>query len=78
LLLDNPEQAVVCRGPIVSNVIKRLYTEVDWSDLHFLIIDLPPDTSDAPLTVYQSIPIDGVVVVSTPPGPSLDDSSESG
>ncbi len=66
LLLDDPEQAVVWRGPIVSNVIKQLYSEVDWGDLHFLIIDLPPGTSDAPLTVYQSIPIDGVVVVSTP------------
>jgi len=66
LLLDNPEQAVVWRGPIVSNVIKQLYSEVDWGDLHFLIIDLPPGTSDAPLTVYQSIPIDGVVVISTP------------
>lgn len=66
LLLDNPEQAVVWRGPIVSNVIKQLYSEVDWGDLHFLIIDLPPGTSDAPLTVYQSIPIDGVVVVTTP------------
>lgn len=66
LLLDDPEQAVVWRGPIVSNVIKQLYSEVDWGDLHFLIIDLPPGTSDAPLTVYQSIPIDGVIVVSTP------------
>ncbi len=66
LLLDDPEQAVVWRGPIVSNVIKQLYSEVDWGDLHFLIIDLPPGTSDAPLTVYQSIPLDGVVVVSTP------------
>jgi len=66
LLLDDPEQAVVWRGPIISNVIKQLYSEVDWGDLHFLIIDLPPGTSDAPLTVYQSIPIDGVIVVSTP------------
>jgi Mrp family chromosome partitioning ATPase len=66
LLLDNPERAVIWRGPIVSNVIKQLYSEVDWGDLHFLIIDLPPGTSDAPLTVYQSIPIDGAIVVSTP------------
>ncbi len=66
LLLDDPSQAVVWRGPIVSNVIKQLYSEVDWGELHYLIIDLPPGTSDAPLTVYQSIPIDGVVVVTTP------------
>ncbi len=66
LLLDDPERAVIWRGPIISNVIKQLYSEVDWGDLHFLIIDLPPGTSDAPLTVYQSIPIDGVIVVSTP------------
>jgi Mrp family chromosome partitioning ATPase len=66
LLLDNPEQATVWRGPIINSIIKQLYSEVHWNNLHYLIVDLPPGTSDAPLTVYQSLPLDGVIVVSTP------------
>ncbi len=66
LLLDDPKKATIWRGPIISNIIKQLYSEVDWGDLHYLIIDLPPGTSDAPLTVYQFLPIDGIVIVTTP------------
>lgn len=66
LLLDNPELPTIWRGPIINSVIKQLYTEVDWGDLHYLLVDLPPGTSDAPLTVFQSLPLDGVVVVTTP------------
>ncbi len=66
LLLDDPEKATIWRGPIVNNVIRQLYTDVEWGDLHYLLVDLPPGTSDAPLTVYQSLPLDGVILVSTP------------
>ncbi len=66
LLLDDPEKPAIWRGPIVNNLIRQLYRDVDWGDLHYLLVDLPPGTSDAPLTVFQSIPLSGVIVVSTP------------
>jgi Mrp family chromosome partitioning ATPase len=66
LLLDDPQAATIWRGPIINQVIRQLYGNVDWGNLHFLLIDLPPGTSDAPLTVFQSLPLDGVIVVSTP------------
>ncbi len=66
LLLEDPQAATIWRGPIINQVIRQLYGNVDWGNLHFLLIDLPPGTSDAPLTVFQSLPLDGVIVVSTP------------
>ncbi len=66
LLLDDPGTPVIWRGPIVNSVIRQLYWDVDWGDLHYLLVDLPPGTSDAPLTVFQSLPLDGVIVVSSP------------
>jgi ATP-binding protein involved in chromosome partitioning len=66
LVLDDPNTPVVWRGPIVNSVIRQLYWDVDWGDLHYLLVDLPPGTSDAPLTVFQSLPLDGVIVVSSP------------
>lgn len=66
LLLDDPEKPTVWRGPIVNNLIRQLYMDVDWGELHYLLIDLPPGTSDAPLTVFQSFALSGVVVVTTP------------
>ncbi len=66
LVLDDPNQPVIWRGPIVNSVIRQLYWDVDWGDLHYLLVDLPPGTSDAPLTVFQSLPLDGVIVVSSP------------
>src|SRR2546425_4458135 len=66
LVLDDPSTPVVWRGPIVNSVIRQLYWDVDWGDLHYLLVDLPPGTSDAPLTVFQSLPLDGVIVVSSP------------
>jgi Mrp family chromosome partitioning ATPase len=66
LVLDDPSMPVIWRGPIVNSVIRQLYWDVDWVDLHYLLVDLPPGTSDAPLTVFQSLPLDGVVVVSSP------------
>ena len=66
LVLEDPSMPVIWRGPIVNSVIRQLYWEVDWADLHYLLVDLPPGTSDAPLTVFQSLPLDGVIVVSSP------------
>lgn len=66
LVLDDPNMPVIWRGPIVNSVIRQLYWDVDWGELHYLLVDLPPGTSDAPLTVFQSLPLDGVVVVSSP------------
>src|SRR5438034_1756505 len=66
LILDDPGTPVIWGGPIVNSVIRQLYWDVDWGDLHYLFVDLPPGTSDAPLTVFQSLPLDGVIVVSSP------------
>jgi Mrp family chromosome partitioning ATPase len=66
LVLDDPEMPVIWRGPIVNSVIRQLYWDVDWGSLHYLLVDLPPGTSDAPLAVLQSLPLDGVIVVSSP------------
>jgi Mrp family chromosome partitioning ATPase len=66
LLLPREDEAVVWRGPLISNVIKQFWGEVFWGDLDYLIVDLPPGTSDAALTVMQSIPLSGVVMVTSP------------
>ncbi len=66
LLLPGEEEAVIWRGPMVSGAIRQFYTDVEWKELDFLIVDLPPGTSDAPLTVMQALPISGVILVTTP------------
>lgn len=66
LLTDKEDTAMVWRGPILSGVIRQFYEQVLWSDLDYLLIDLPPGTSDAPLTVLQSLAVDGVVLVTMP------------
>jgi Mrp family chromosome partitioning ATPase len=66
LLLENEDQAVIWRGPLISNTIKQFWTEVLWGDLDYLLVDLPPGTSDASLTVLQSLPMSGVVLVTSP------------
>ncbi len=68
VLLDDPEAAVVWRGPMVSGAIKQFYTDMNWGQLDYLLVDLPPGTSDAPMTVMQQLPTDGAVLVSTPQG----------
>jgi hybrid cluster-associated redox disulfide protein len=68
LLLDTEDQAVIWRGPMVAGAIKQFYNDVEWGELDFLLVDLPPGTSDAPMTVMQSLPLDGVIMVSTPQG----------
>jgi Mrp family chromosome partitioning ATPase len=66
LLTDKEDTAMVWRGPILSGVIRQFYEQVLWSDLDVLLVDLPPGTSDAPLTVLQSMNVDGVVLVTMP------------
>lgn len=66
LLLPDKDQAVIWRGPMISNAIKQFWNDVVWGDLDCLVVDLPPGTSDASLTVMQSIPLSGVVLVTSP------------
>lgn len=66
LLLETPDTPVIWRGPVIDQVIRQLFNEVVWGDLHFLLVDLPPGTGDAPLTVMQALPLDATVIVSTP------------
>ena len=66
LLLEQESMPVVWRGPVVSGVVKQFYTDVLWKENDIMFIDMPPGTGDVPLTIYQSIPLDGIVVVATP------------
>ncbi|MBV8354408.1 MAG: Mrp/NBP35 family ATP-binding protein [Candidatus Eremiobacteraeota bacterium] len=66
LLSEDEDTAMIWRGPIVAGVIRQFYEQVTWSELDYLLVDLPPGTSDAPLTVLQSLAIDGVVLVTMP------------
>src|SRR5438552_4875365 len=66
LILPSEEEAVIWRGPMVSGAIRQFFSDVQWGELDYLIGDLPPGTSDAPLTVMQALPVDGVVLVTTP------------
>lgn len=68
LLTDKETDAVIWRGPMVSRAIQQFYADLEWGELDYLLIDLPPGTSDAPLTVLQALPVSGVVLVSTPQG----------
>jgi ATP-binding protein involved in chromosome partitioning len=65
-LLEKEDDPVIWRGPLLGGVIKQFFEEVDWGDLDFLIVDLPPGTGDVPLTVMQSLPLSGLVVVTSP------------
>ena len=66
LLLESEDQAVIWRGPLISGAIRQFWTEVLWGELDYLVVDLPPGTSDASLTVLQSLPMSGVVLVTSP------------
>lgn len=63
---ENEEEAIIWRGPMIHNAINQFLQSTDWGDLDYLVVDLPPGTSDSPLTVMQTLPMDGFVVVSTP------------
>lgn len=66
LLLEHETDPVVWRGPIIANTVKQFWTDVLWGNVDFLFIDMPPGTGDVPLTVFQSIPVDGVIIVTSP------------
>ena len=66
LLLDNNTDPVVWRGPVIAGAVKRFWTDVIWEDVDYLFVDMPPGTGDVPLTVFQSLPVDGIVIVTSP------------
>ncbi len=66
LLLDNTTDPVVWRGPLVGGAVKQFWTDIIWTDIDYMFIDMPPGTGDVPLTVFQSIPVDGILVVTSP------------
>ncbi len=65
-LLENENDPVVWRGPVISGAVKQFWTDVNWKDVDFMFVDMPPGTGDVPLTVFQSLPIDGIIIVSSP------------
>ena len=66
LLLPDEESPVIWRGPVISGMVKQFWTDVIWGELDYLFVDMPPGTGDVPLTVFQSLPLDGIVIVSSP------------
>lgn len=66
LLLENDTDPVIWRGPLIANMVKQFWTDVIWDQVDIMFIDMPPGTGDVPLTVFQSIPIDGIIVVTSP------------
>ena len=66
LLLPNEEDPVVWRGPVLANMVKQFWSDVIWGELDYLLVDMPPGTGDVPLTVFQSLPVDGIYIISSP------------
>lgn len=66
LMLENEEDPVVWRGPVIAGAVKQFWQEVIWKDVDFMFVDMPPGTGDVPLTVFQTLPVDGIVVVASP------------
>ena len=66
LLTENETDPVVWRGPVIAGAVQQFWTDVIWGELDYLFVDMPPGTGDVPLTVFQSLPVDGVIVVSAP------------
>ena len=66
LLLDNNTDPVVWRGPVIGGAVKQFWTDVIWEDVDYMFVDMPPGTGDVPLTVFQSLPVDGIVIVTSP------------
>jgi len=72
-LLVDPDQAMIWRGPMVTSAVKQFMQEVEWGELDYLVLDLPPGTGDIQLTIVQTVPLTGSVIVSTPQTVALDD-----
>ncbi len=66
LLLEDEESPVVWRGPVIAGAVKQFWTDVVWNDVDYMFVDMPPGTGDVPLTVFQSLPVDGIIVVTSP------------
>lgn len=66
LLLENDNDPVVWRGPVIAGAVKQFWTDVAWKDVDYMFVDMPPGTGDVPLTVFQSLPVDGIIVVASP------------
>lgn len=66
LLLDDTTDPVVWRGPVIAGTVKQFWQDVIWTDVDYMFVDMPPGTGDVPLTVFQSIPVDGIVIVTSP------------
>ena len=66
LLVEDEESPVVWRGPIIAGAVKQFWTDVIWNDVDYMFVDMPPGTGDVPLTVFQSLPVDGIIVVTSP------------
>lgn len=66
LMLNNEEDPVVWRGPVISGIVKQFWSEIIWQNVDYLFVDMPPGTGDVPLTVFQSLPVDGILVVTAP------------
>ena len=66
LLLEKEDAPVVWRGPVIAGVIQQFWSEVVWGDVDYMFVDMPPGTGDVPLTVFQSLAVDGIIIVSTP------------
>lgn len=66
LLLDSDDSPVIWRGPLISGVVKQFWSDVIWGEIDYLFLDMPPGTGDVPLTVFQSIPLDGIIIVTSP------------
>ena len=66
MLMENETDPVIWRGPVIAGIVKQFWTDVYWGDVDFMFVDMPPGTGDVPLTVFQSLPVDGIIVVATP------------
>lgn len=66
LLLENDTEPVVWRGPVIAGTVKQFWSDVVWEDEEFMFVDMPPGTGDVPLTVFQSLPVDGIIIVTSP------------
>ena len=66
LVLPHEDDPVIYRGPIIAETVKQFWSDVVWDDVDFLFVDMPPGTGDVPLTVFQSLPVDGIIVVTSP------------
>lgn len=66
LMLENDTDPVIWRGPVIAGVVKQFWTDVMWGDIDYMFVDMPPGTGDVPLTVFQTLPVDGIIIVSSP------------